>query len=57
MAVLEKNVKLNFLNYDKQIWVVEENTKIEKNLLRLISKYEGVSFINLKTTMYKSSIN
>lgn len=47
MERLEKNIKNNFMNYDHQIWVVEKNSKIERNIEMFTSKYRGVSILYL----------
>jgi len=49
MERLEKNMKDNFLNYDYQIWVIDEkNKKIIKNIKSLAEKYTGIKILYLK---------
>lgn len=48
MERLEKNIKNNFMNYDHQIWVVEKNSKIEKNIKMLTGKYGELSIFYLE---------
>ena len=46
---IEKNIASNFLNYDKQIWMIRKsNKKIEKILLDNITKYPNLHILYLE---------
>lgn len=46
---LEKNIKDNFLNYNKQIWFIErKNQKLFNNINNFINQYPNISIIYLE---------
>ena len=48
-AAIEKNIRENYLNFDKQIWVVRRGgKKIRDNLVEYGKKYPNISMIDLE---------
>ena len=48
---IEENVKINFLDYDYQLWFVEKPNKISRILGDFTSRYEGLSILYLEEVL------
>lgn len=45
---LEKNIKSNFLTYDIQIWILEDNPKLIRTMKENKSRYPNIEIIEIK---------